>query len=680
MYHCPRCKAMVPAKALYCTRCGFNATNARLNVFTQASDTSNRSQRPDNLAQPQPKTPASQVQPRVPHVLPPTLPPTVRSIQPETRRVIHPHNANTPFTMSTPQALASSFPTIVGQVIPATPPVLVPPMPSIPTTPIARTKGQTNPSIPTRPVPSHLQQPAQAHITPAHLLAIQQSPSAPSTPSAIPTLTTPMSPQTSRVQPGQPFAPTQGAWNTAQLSPAQSVMPQRVQQRQTELPRPVTSNSRPGAESYVATRNAAERWRTSWRNKQRSEAGPATDVSRGQSSVPEPLMAMQYSLARIRAIVKPQQKKQYISVFWLSVVLLACLIVGLGIFILSTYTGNSATGNTTTSPTIPPPSLSITGPQGVTIHSGQMLHVHGSNFAVGDPVLFLLDGANSISGTDGKEIALQVSKQGTFDVAIPVAPSWSHGPHVIEAEDNKTGQTAYLSIQVGSITFSSANSIPGLALAQSHLNFQAYIGQDNPKEQFIKLTNNSNTAIPWTAKAVTDDSLNWLAVDPTTTGGTIATGGTAQVGLKTFTASLKSTMSPYTGDILFSINGQEQLIVPVTLLVQNSAEWVFSPNPVTGIPSPQGGTCKAGTTLTLINLGNVPVFWHILPGNVATNHIQFMLNGKVKMQGVLSPSGQNDDTQVLTLVCTNVQNGASYPFTIDANNILWNSVVLMQNS
>ncbi len=50
------------------------------------------------------------------------------------------------------------------------------------------------------------------------------------------------------------------------------------------------------------------------------------------------------------------------------------------------------------------------------------------------------------------------------------------------------------------------------------------------------------------------------------------------------------------------------------------------------------------------------------------------------MQGVLSPSGQNDDTQVLTLACTNVQNGASYPFTIDANNILWNSTVLMQNS
>lgn len=681
MYHCPRCKAKVPAEALYCTRCGFNATNARLQVLPNTSGTPNGSQRPNNLSQPQPGTSASQVRPGMPQGVPPTMPPAVRSIQPETRRVVHPHNANTPFTRSTPLALASAPPNNVGQVIPATPPVLAPAMPYIPNTPIVGTKSQSNPSIPTRPVSSHLQQPTQAHITPAHLLAIQQSPSAPSTPPALPTTATPMSPQTSRVQPGQPFTPMQGPWNTAQISPVQPAMPQQVQQRQTKPPQPVTSNSTPGAESYVATRNAAERWRTSWRNKQRSEAGPATEVSRGQSSVPEPLMAMQYSLARIRAIVKPQQSKKHISVFWLSIVLMVCLMVGLITFILSTYTGNTATSNTVgTPPTIPPPSLTVKGPQGVTIQAGQMLHIHGEHFDIGDPILFLLDGANSISGSNGKEIARQVSNQGTFDVNLPVAASWSKGPHVIEAEDNKTGQTAYLSIQVGSTTLSSVNSIPGLALSQSYLNFQAYIGQGNPKEQFITLTNSSNAAIPWKAKAVTDDSLNWLAIDPTTTGGTIDNGGTTQVGVETITASLKNNMPPYTGDILFSINGQEQLIVPVTLLVKESAEWVFSPNPVTGILSPQSGTCKAGSTLTMINLGNVPVFWHILTSNATTNHIQFMSNKKVDMQGVLSPYGQNNDTQVLTLVCTNVQNGVSYPFVIDANNILWNGTVLMQNS
>lgn len=684
MYYCPRCKAKVPPEALYCTRCGFNATNARLKVLPNASDKSNGQHRPNGLEKSLPGTQRPQVQSNMPQVAPPTMPPQIRSIQPETRRVIHPQNASIPFTSATPMAPSSSFPGVAGQVMSPIPPVLAPPIspmlptPQMPQPPVVSTKGQTNPPIPTRPVPSHLQQPTQAHITPAHLMAIQQSPS---TPPALPAPTTPISPQTPQIQPGQHIAPPHAPWNSAQASPAQPVMPQQVQQRQTEPPRPVTASTTRSAESFVVTRNAAERWRTSWRNKQRSEAGPATEVSRGQSSVPEPLMAMQYSLARIRAIVKPQQRKKHVSVFWVSMALMACLIIGLGTFILLTYTGNPVTGNPVyTPPTTPPPGLSVNGVQGATIQAGQILHIHGSNFDVGDPILFLLDGASSISGTDGKQIAIQVSNKGTFDVNLSVATSWTNGPHVIEAEDNKTGQTAYLSIQIGSRTLPGVNSIPGLALSQSHLNFQAYIGQGNPKEQFITLTNSSNAAIPWKAKAVTDDSLNWLTVDPATTSGTINAGSTAQVGIETNISSPKSNMPPYTGDILLSVNGQEQLVVPVTLQVQESAEWIFSPNPVTDVLSPQDGTCKADATLTMINLGNVPVFWHILTSNAAKPHIQFLLNGIVHMQGVLSPSGQNNDTQVLTLKCTNVQIGASYPFTIDANNIPWQSTVLIQNS
>src|SRR5437870_7046628 len=88
-------------------------------------------------------------------------------------------------------------------------------------------------------------------------------------------------------------------------------------------------------ESYAATSQAAERWRTSWRNRQRSEAGPATSVSRGQSEVPQPLMAMQHSLARMRAIIAPsgKQNKQNGS-FWITILLMASLIVGLGAFII----------------------------------------------------------------------------------------------------------------------------------------------------------------------------------------------------------------------------------------------------------------------------------------------------------------------------------------------------------
>src|SRR5438445_12614860 len=78
-------------------------------------------------------------------------------------------------------------------------------------------------------------------------------------------------------------------------------------------------------ESYAATSQAAERWRTSWRNRQRSEAGPATSVSRGHSEVPEPLMSMQQSFARMRAIIASsiRQNKQNSGLgFWIPISLM----------------------------------------------------------------------------------------------------------------------------------------------------------------------------------------------------------------------------------------------------------------------------------------------------------------------------------------------------------------------
>src|SRR5581483_8123177 len=71
------------------------------------------------------------------------------------------------------------------------------------------------------------------------------------------------------------------------------------------------------SESYLATSVAAERWRTSWRNRQRSEAGPATTASRGQSMVQEPLMAMQNSLVRMRAILLPKKSHANLR-FWIT--------------------------------------------------------------------------------------------------------------------------------------------------------------------------------------------------------------------------------------------------------------------------------------------------------------------------------------------------------------------------
>src|SRR5438067_879093 len=214
------------------------------------------------------------------------------------------------------------------------------------------------------------------------------------------------------------------------------------QTQQTPVPSDDFNEIEDNFESYAATSKAAERWRTSWRNRQRDEAGPATSVSRGQSLVPEPLMAMQHSLARMRAIIAPsgKQNKQNGS-FWITILLMASLIVGLGAFIISTYLPDPGTALPAGAPgapiptDTPQPGLRMEGPQLAAIPQRQLLHLHGENFDAGAPIIFLLDGTTTISGTNGLEISLLTSDKGTFDVAMPTT-KWSIGVHLIQAREN----------------------------------------------------------------------------------------------------------------------------------------------------------------------------------------------------------------------------------------------------
>ena len=172
-----------------------------------------------------------------------------------------------------------------------------------------------------------------------------------------------------------------------------------------------------------------------------------------QSLPSTPAKASQQNMAPTQTIDRPEAKQTgqlTINLYWLAIALMACLMIGLGAFIFSTYQTSTAASNSAGSytPNFAPPSLSAPDWRDVAIQQGSTLHLHGDNFDIGDPIIFLIDGSTSISGSNGREVAIQVSNQGTFDVAVPVPTSWSVGPHIIEAEDNKTGQTAYLTIQV----------------------------------------------------------------------------------------------------------------------------------------------------------------------------------------------------------------------------------------
>ncbi len=339
---------------LQCDKCAFERLNKRTKYIQQVTKTR------------QPGTTTtwnvsvSGTTPRASSCASHSCRPAVRSIQPETRRVVHPHNANTPFTMSTPLSpciisssqcgtsdtcyTASSCSIYAANTQYANSSNKGPDKSVNTNTTSTITSPATNTG--TYHARSSYGYPAIA-VCSINAASITYTGNTNVSANIKRSTRTAICSDTGAVEYCTSIACTICDASTGSA-------------RQTERPQPVTSNSTRSAESYVATRNAAERWRTSWRNKQRSEAGPATEVSRGQSSVPEPLMAMQHSLARIRAIVKPQQRKKHISVFWLSIVLLVCLMVGLTTFILSTYSGNTATSNTVdTPPTIPPPSLTV---------------------------------------------------------------------------------------------------------------------------------------------------------------------------------------------------------------------------------------------------------------------------------------------------------------------------------
>lgn len=444
-----------------------------------------------------------------------------------------------------------------------------------------------------------------------------------------------------------------------------------------------------GFESIIATGKAAEHWRESWRQRQHDEAGPATAVSRGQASVPQPLLVMQNSFVRMRAIILPKQQQQERGSlsFWISILLMACIILGLGAFIFSTYLPASTK---LTSQLAPPastgqPMLSVSGTPAASVAPGQVLHVHGKNFPVGDPIIFYLDTTIPINGTDGRQLAATVGDQGTFDVTIPIPASttWSVGSHSIEALDNRTQQNAYLNITVllnGTPTTTGAFAFSLQNKPVTKLSFTGIAGENDPAPQHISIENTTSMPLNWNATAATDDNLSWLHIDDDHTGGQMQANGSDTLGIGIWLSGLQSSKNPYTGSIIFTINSADgsqqltqQLTLPVELLVKDApTEMVFSPNPVVGVSS--GGTCNPGSSLTLINLGTSFITWNVNMDANGQGHIMF--NGKSSLSGQLAAGA----TTTLALTCNGVQNGQVYSMTISANGAQYRALVSIQRT
>ena len=157
-------------------------------------------------------------------------------------------------------------------------------------------------------------------------------------------------------------------------------------------------------------------------------------------------------------------------------------------------------------------------------------------------------------------------------------------------------------------------------------------------------------------------------IDDNHTAGNLDINGTDSIGFSVLTVGLKSNplAHPYTGQVVFTTNGQEQLALPVELQVADpQPEIVFSPNPVVALLG-AGNSCQV-TTLTLVNLGNSFINWTLVPYDPGTkDRIQFTANGQSVIQGTLAASGVSGDTQTLNLHCNGVSAGDTYKFTMYA--------------
>jgi hypothetical protein len=627
MFRCPKCQQELTDNARFCTYCGFNQTNARLNSIRAAQEALN----------------ASPATPSVPQTPP---------ISGENR------SGSTPPAQSQPKQNA---PTASGNG-------RTPARPISPT----RRPGQSVPRIPETPQPSKPDSLTGRYVSEQETRA-EQAQSRPVVPHA-PSRRVPVAAQKPLVArtPVTPRSP-----QPPDASPIRQTRQPRIMESSDQaydwslgLPDTLAGGLSSGYsdidnKSLYATNKAAEQWHNSWRDRQHDEAGPAVNVSRGQASVPEPLLAMQHSILRMRAIVMPKNKESNFG-FWTIIVMMLCLCAGLITYIVSTYLPGARLASQSISITSgPEPTLTFQQQDATltTFKAGQVVHVQGAYFGAHDPIIFLLD-TKTLNDT------VTTDSHGSFDTALTIPATQLAGAYALQAQDNHLGQHAFLNFTV----IASATSTTSLGLSSqgnpvSSLSFAAIAGKDNPSGKTIDLINNGTTPLSWSVAAVSDNNSGWLFISNKHTGGQLDPQQTDTIKVSVLIEGLNVTdkAHPYKGEIIFTVANQGQTVVPVELqIAETGVEVVISPNPIVAAPSTTTpGTCQ-NASLTLINLNNTIIDWTVKPSDdYNAQHIR--VDGQTSESSTLQSSGSVGDTKVIQLTCIGVQLGKTYSLTVYYN-------------
>jgi len=454
--------------------------------------------------------------------------------------------------------------------------------------------------------------------------------------------------------------------------PGKAAAPEQAYDWSLGLPDTVASDLSSGHndiddKSFYATNKVAEQWHRSWRDRQHDEAGPAVNVSRGQASVPEPLLAMQHSIIRMRAIVMPKKKdKESNFGFWVILVMMFCLCAGLITYIISTYLpGAHLASQSVITTGGPEPTLTFQQQDATltTFKPGQVIHVQGAYFGSHDQIIFLLD-TKTLTDT------ATTDSHGSFDIAVTIPATQLAGAYALQAQDNHLGQHAFLNLTIlASTTSTTSLGVSSQGNPVSSLSFAAIAGKNNPSGKTIDLINNGTTSLSWSAAAISDDNSGWLFISNKHTGGQLNPQQTDTITVSVLIEGLNVTdkAHPYKGEVIFTVANQGQVVIPVELQVaETGVEVVISPNPIVAAPSSTTpGTCQ-NASLTLINLNTTFINWTVKPSdgyNVQHIHV----DGQASESGTLQSSGSAEDTRVIQLTCSGVQTGKTYSITVYYN-------------
>jgi hypothetical protein len=212
-----------------------------------------------------------------------------------------------------------------------------------------------------------------------------------------------------------------------------------------------------------------------------------------------------------------------------------------------------------------PPIISLSSS---VVRQGDTLHLHGSGFIPGSGVSLTLDNhLPLLEQANSQAKAIQVSMNGTFEVAILVSQNWHLGTHTINAMEN-------ISVRSAEVSFTIV-ALPGkLSITPSGLDF-GMLQKGSTATQILTISNTGQQPFDW---KVNVGNTAWLSLD--TSIGTLQPGVFQTIHVTADATSLSAGNHSAT---LVVSEGSESLQVEVTLEVTPTI--VPTPTPAPTIPS-----------------------------------------------------------------------------------------------